>query len=632
MKRVRKLFQVLCVLTLVVSLTNCQHDDAINETQQAEALQKEFPFKSSVLSMQEVEVNTKLSNQMRSLATLQSSSSAESVYNETYNFTIATDAVKFVESTENDSHSYTFQISRENNTGSALENLVFSYNAITDDYEASLVTYHFTASQQQEFLLTQHVRTPHEITYESIAVNLSDVVGENALPCTHTYTVYHITPDTGDTFIYSTNGNVQNACQHDDEEGITQCDTYTVIEIDCPNGGTSSANDDGTQNPASPTGSTTGGGNTTPSNDNDDRVITSPILSPSQIISDCMNGNSFNPRLSQEMLIWLQENRSSSTAMSIYLKNVGCDESSQNFVEEAIEAMMANPNLTFEDYIRERVEDLLEDRPFGLIEVPCSELEKWQQLASHTAQPSVFNRVHAIDNQHTTYFTDYDIQTIENAKGHLVNMDYFPVEITSLPINPLTNVAYTPEELLRYFRLNINSFIDNSWAVFSPVVEDFGNFSIDDTDLWNSDDPLTALLTIAIPIDEGTVIVSDYSDSNFTVITLRTPWDGTHPVSGVRDFGFTQTNWGSYIFYTRAVDRMKNGLDYAIANSPIPNDVAFFGSDALWESFQEKFSTFVYENGGNVELTPKETYRPTWEKIKKVLRGEISIDELDCLQ
>ena len=640
MKRVRNLFNVLCILLVALLVTNCQNDTVV-EMQEEATVQKEFPFTSRLISKQEVEANSKLSNQMRSLTTLQNSSVAESTYYETYNFTVHTDVVKFIESTENNSHSYTFPIGRENNTGTALEDLVFSYNTTTDDYEANLVTYHFNATQQQELLQTQHIATPHEITYTPIAVNLSYLLGENSMtiPCNATYSVYHITPDTEQTFLYSTNGNVQNTCEHENDDD--PCDTYTVIEIDCPDGGSSgsgsgSGTDDNTTNNSSTTSTSGGGSNTNDDEtnplDNDRDIVTSPILLPHQLISNCMNGNSFAPRLSLEMLTWLQNNRSSSIAMSYYLQNVGCSDSAKFFIEDAIEAMMGNPNLTFEDYIRERVEDILEDRPFGLIEVPCTELEKWQALALHNPPPSVINRVHAIDNQDTTYFTDYAIQTLENAQGHLVNMDYFPVEIISFPINPSTNLPYTPEEFLTYFRLNINSFVDNSWARFDPVVYQNGSFSIDDTDLWNSNNPLTALLTLDIPIDEGTVIVSDYSDSNFTVITLETPWDSEHPVSGVRDFGFTQTNWGSYVFYTRAVDRMSDGLDYVIANSPIPNDVAFFGSDALWESFQEKLSTFVYQNGGNVQVRPRETYRPTWEKIKKVLRGEISIDELDCLQ
>ncbi|MBC8755260.1 hypothetical protein H2O64_11285 [Kordia sp. YSTF-M3] len=287
MKIVRNLIRVLCILTIGSSLTNCQND-TITEMQEEATVQKEFPFKSTLLTRQDLEANSKLSNQMRSLATIQNSSIAESTYNETYNFTVHTNIVKFVESTENNSHSYTFPIDRDNSTGSTLENLVFSYNVTTDDYEASLVTYHFSAAQQQEFVLTQHVATPHEITYMPIAVNLSDIVAEDivGMPCTTIYTVYHITPgpDSG-TFLYSTNGNVQNTCEHEFDDD--PCDTYTVIEINCPDGGSGSGSgtDDNTStDPYSSPNNTPSGGstasddNTTPPNDDDNNdIVTSPI-------------------------------------------------------------------------------------------------------------------------------------------------------------------------------------------------------------------------------------------------------------------------------------------------------------------------------------------------------------------
>jgi hypothetical protein len=288
MKNLRNLFQVLCILTIGLSLTNCQND-SVAEMQEEATVQKEFPFTSSLLTRQDLEANSKLSNQMRSLATLQTSSIAENEYNETYNFTVHTDVVNFVESTENDSHTYTFPIERDNSTGSALENLVFSYDASIDDYTASLVTYHFTASQKQEFVLTKHVATPHEITYMPIAVNLSDMLAEDiiGMPCTTIYTVYHITPgpDSG-TFLYSTNGNVQNTCEHEFDDD--PCDTYTVIEIDCPDGGsgTGSGTDDNTStdpysspnNTPSGGGINTGSGTTTPNaNDDNNNIVTSPI-------------------------------------------------------------------------------------------------------------------------------------------------------------------------------------------------------------------------------------------------------------------------------------------------------------------------------------------------------------------
>ena len=276
MKKVRNLFRILCIFTIAVMLTNCQQD-TVTEMQQEEALQKTFPFKTSIMSTQEVEANTKLSNQMRSLATLQTSNTAENVYNGTYNFTVHTDVVKFIESTENNSHSYTFPISRDNATGSNLENLVFSYDAITDNYSASLVTYHFSASQRQEFLLTKHVRTPSHISYEPIAVNLSDITGENVLqPCTTNFTVYHITPDTGETFLYSsTDGNIQNTCEH--EYDNDPCTAYTVVTTDCGDNSGSSPSSPSSPSTSGGSGNGAPNGNIPPHDDDTDDIVTSPI-------------------------------------------------------------------------------------------------------------------------------------------------------------------------------------------------------------------------------------------------------------------------------------------------------------------------------------------------------------------
>lgn len=86
MNNVRNLFQFLCILALVLSLTNCQNET--NSLVKEESLQNEFPYITSVLNKQEIESNDKLSTSMRNLTTIQSQSIAES--NGAYDFTIHT--------------------------------------------------------------------------------------------------------------------------------------------------------------------------------------------------------------------------------------------------------------------------------------------------------------------------------------------------------------------------------------------------------------------------------------------------------------------------------------------------------------------------------------------------------------
>ncbi|KAB8155433.1 hypothetical protein EZY14_005980 [Kordia sp. TARA_039_SRF] len=294
MKKVKNLCQFLCILALFVSFTNCQND-SVSEMQHEEILQKEFPFKTTLLSKQDIATNSKLSNQMRNLKIIQSSDASKSVYNAMHDFTIDTDAVKLIESTENNTHSYTFPIERSQPNGSELENLVFMYDEATDNYSASLVTYHFSQTQLQEFINTGHITSSsYNISYESIDTNIDDILNKNmTVPCTTTYTTYHITPDTNETFLYSTNGVAQNACEHENDDA--PCDTYTVIVIDCPDGGgtTGTTHDTGDySNNTSSSSSTSGGGSsgtTNEPNDNQNEVITSPTKDKLQDFSDILN-------------------------------------------------------------------------------------------------------------------------------------------------------------------------------------------------------------------------------------------------------------------------------------------------------------------------------------------------------
>lgn len=288
MKTVKNLCQVLYILALLVSFTNCQND-TVAEMQQAESVEQAPPFKSSLLTRQDVETNSKLFNQMRSLNRIQSNGIAKSAYNGVYDFTVDADVVKYIESTTSNTHSYTLPIERDLPT-SELENLVFTYNATTDDYSASIMTYHFSTVQKQEFITYGYTSSNYQISHQPIYVNIDDVLSKASMPipCTTNYTVYHITPDTGETFFYGSNGVVQNACEHEHDDINGPCQTYTVIEIDCPDGGSAANASHSTSghNSASTTGSDysnagsnsgTGNGNQSSSTNNQTTMITSPI-------------------------------------------------------------------------------------------------------------------------------------------------------------------------------------------------------------------------------------------------------------------------------------------------------------------------------------------------------------------
>jgi hypothetical protein len=53
-----------------------------------------------------------------------------------------------------------------------------------------------------------------------------------------------------------------------------------------------------------------------------------------------------------------------------------------------------------------------------------------------------------------------------------------------------------------------------------------------DTALWNSSNPIGAILHIAIPIDPGLVVCTGFGPQAWVLSTIISPWDGLHPVNG----------------------------------------------------------------------------------------------------
>jgi hypothetical protein len=281
--------------------------------------------------------------------------------------------------------------------------------------------------------------------------------------------------------------------------------------------------------------------------------------------------------------------------------------------------------------IEERLSAALALNPYLLLDIPCDQLPKWQALAQNSASPAIKNKINQLD-QNAGWFNDWAIQTLNGANGTIVNMDYFSVNVSTLPTNPATGSAYTPEAFLDYFRRNINNFVDGS--TFSPYCETPA-LCTQETTLWNSSDPTGAILYIDIPLDDGVVVCSEYTTSYWYFMTLEAPGAGNHPVSGTRQFGFESNGSGGYNFFVRGVDRFdSNTMENSAYMSSILNDPLkpdpFFGADALWESFQTRLSNFINLNGGSSFKTEPTKYRTDWEDVNDVINGTKPISELGC--
>lgn len=215
-------------------------------------------------------------------------------------------------------------------------------------------------------------------------------------------------------------------------------------------------------------------------------------------------------------------------------------------------------------------------------------------------------------------------------------MDFFPIKITQMP-KKSNGIQYTQKELFDYIRLNINDFFDE--LSFTPVVNQ--NYNLNETALWNSSNPLGAILSINIDPDAGSVVCSKYNPATgeWYFTTLEVPWDGTHPVSGNRAFGYYTDVDGKMVIYTRGVDRFGFGThmlgDIGGTAEMVAQAIAFSAADEKWQNFQQKVANFVNQghsngfNGMSNVITPKK-YRPFWNEVINVLNGTQPISTLGC--
>lgn len=281
------------------------------------------------------------------------------------------------------------------------------------------------------------------------------------------------------------------------------------------------------------------------------------------------------------------------------------------------------------------VKDQIKEKPFALIDIPCEIIEAWVATATKEVQQAQINKLNQMVSvvpmpPDINIYTVARLQDINDAHSAVVNMDYFPVKVTQLPI--INGIRQTPEQFLEFIRKNINSFVDTDYAEFEP----YQWYGVNDVSLWNSSNPLGAVIALDISgPDNGSVIVSDYSSTGWTFSTIYDPMYASHPVSGHRDFGFTVNGDGSYTFYTRGVDRLTNAGGTALHNISMfltGQSYPFSQADALWTSFQSMINSFVNQNGGNSSISAQQIHRPNWQQVIDVIDGRAPLSSLskDC--
>lgn len=345
-------------------------------------------------------------------------------------------------------------------------------------------------------------------------------------------------------------------------------------------------------------------------------IITTPVLD-NENYEDIKRRISFYQSLTPEQKQWAEANSDEYNQLIQYQRDNNWSDESEVFAKNSIDIQIK-----------------LETNPNLLIDIPCNQIAKWQALAQYDLPLSTITKISNLQNQNSSAIPAWDIQFLGGAEGALVNMDFFPITISQFPTNPNTNQPFTPQEFYSYFRQHLNQFTAGTSTTFVPSTIT----GVSESAIWNSANPLDAVISININPDSGSVICSNYTSNHWYFTTLTTPWafswseddyDGYHPVSGNREFGYYPAN-GSYVFYVRGVDRVHRKNVQRIARNLPGANSEFDGSDNLWNTMKQNLKNFVNNNGGIAVVNTNQIYRPNWNDVKDVLNGIKPLSDLGC--
>lgn len=239
------------------------------------------------------------------------------------------------------------------------------------------------------------------------------------------------------------------------------------------------------------------------------------------------------------------------------------------------------------------------------------DLSAWQHLIrfrpSSTIATTLYNKMTAI----TPSFTLWDgwpLHTLRRASGP-INLDYYPVKVTRMPT--LDGRTATAPQLLEAMRLKLNDLVDSRYANFEP-------YDDDEATLWQSSSPEGAVIHIDMRMggpnmnpDDGSVACTRKTSDHWLFSTIWSVADASHPVSGNREFGYTQGSDGSVTLYTRGADRLTRLVD------DLMSDTVFSGAHSLWMSLQQGLKRWIDGAGGAAEILSPTSNRYDWEEVQR---------------
>lgn len=611
--------KLLIILSISLLFLNCEKDDQIVSSSNHINNSKE---KIKTIYKEEILNNQRISSMLEKVnKSIEKNKINRNIYSPEFDFYINTDYATYIESEDGIYHSYTFPLFRDVYS-SNIENLVFSLNP-DGSYKTVLITYNLTPEEKEKII-------------NGVSINLENKISSIEIDGTslesNIFGKEFYAGGIGDCLGYVVTETSYCGCNEPSHAtNLTGCQcietTYDREYFGC--GGSGGGGTTGTGTGTSGSGTGTSGGSTysggsggTGSNP----VVSSPTpVDYAKLREKCFSQN--NPETSN----WLNQPENADIKIEViqYLEDsVNHDELQSTescYPQEEVDKVVFLRNLITE----------LNNNPNLLLDIPCNQLPNWLQIAQYNLPQSVLDKVSNLQSQNSGAVPNWDIQSLYGAQGTIVNMDFFPVTISQFPTNPNTNLPYTPQEFYNFFRLNLNLFTQSAGVSFQPSTITGVNESV----IWNSNNPINSILSINMQPDSGSVICSNYTNNYWYFTTLTTPWafswsqddyDGFHPVSGHREFGYYQTVNGNYVFFVRGVDRIQRAAVFTIAQMNPNWDSPFTPADQKWNAMQENLKNYVEAHGGVATINMDNIYRPNWNDIKDVLNGIKPLSDLGC--
>jgi len=232
------------------------------------------------------------------------------------------------------------------------------------------------------------------------------------------------------------------------------------------------------------------------------------------------------------------------------------------------------------------------------------------------------------------------VQTIPNGFGDKINLDFYSITFRKDPTRSLSVVFRDIRRHFNSFTHDAETFYEESADTYflpyraSPSADDLS--SKRNKMVWESEDPKGAVMSfvlksytpalalaatthgIRIVQEQGDVVATCATQTDFIFTTVYTLKDTYHPVSGHRGFGIRDNGDGTWTFYSKGADRetkMESGAEYfgnialrhgamnpEIEGSPLKEnpDAVFQVGHKFWLHFFSNLEGYLDQRGMTV--------------------------------